>query len=425
MKVFIRLTTFSGSGGSEDGDTNIDEHYWPPCQGTYTTLQQLEDRKGSIPAHCVEQYLVDVQVAVLDSALKKYKKLVDKGYDEKFRVYEDYVRDQIPDQINNFMASDKVDIYFQCKETKNILCCYDCRYANCLDSCVKGRDCKKGRGTIIMDKCPQMEFEVRTLDSTYIPNATFTLTDSEGFWSDIGEKWGIVESWVKFGKRHMRTNNGCQYAGKNVRECIETHDNFFHNYPLVDRDTVEIYNPKKVIGDSYPKAAGLLDRFKIVKQFGDWDELMQLSDLVDATSLPAFTTEEAVNEMDKIVEEAKEIEKRKREEFILSFLTGLLFWIPFVGELSGAAGLTAVRSLLRLIGNVGESGILVYDVVRDPQNAFMSVFGYLASAGVGRGGFRNAANSRRGLTSKEYDSLGEVKTRLDKVESIRGGICPI
>ncbi|KAI2782388.1 putative glycosyl hydrolase, family 18 [Daldinia loculata] len=414
----------SGGGGYDDDyEYEVDDNYWSPCQGSYTTLDQLDQRKDSMPAHCIEQYLLDVQVATLETALNKYKKLIDDGYDDKFSIYEEYVADQVPPQVNHFMASDKVDQYFTCKETKYITCCSSCRYATCAETCVKGSDCKNGRGTIDIT-CPQMEFQrsIADGDQTPIPNATFTLKDADGFWKDIGEEYGIEESWIKFGRRLMRVNNGCQYAGKDVNECMDKQNNFFYNYPLADKVTV--YNPKEVIGDSFPKATDMLDRFKIVRAYGDWDDLMELSDLVDATSLPSYSTEEAVSSMEKIVEKAGEIEKKQREEFILNFITGLLFWIPFVGEAVGAVGMTTVRSLLRLIGATGDAGVAVYDIVNDPENAFMAVFSYLAGAGLGRAGFRNAANSRRGLTSSEYDSLGGVKTKLDLVESIRGGICP-
>ncbi len=418
----------SGSGGpTDDGEPYVDEKYWSPCTGSYTTLEQLQERKGSIPGHCIEQYLVDVQVVIYEGALKKYKELIDNGYDNKFKTYERYVKAQVPDQINNFMASDKVDKYFKCKETKDITCCSSCRYATCAINCVKGSDCKNGRGTIDMDKCPKMEHELPTIGSDVIPNATYTLTDSQGFYKDILETWGIEESWIRYDKRHMRTNNGCQYAGEKVLECIAKNDNWFHNYPLANNDKISIYNPKKIIGDSLPKANEMLDRFKIMDQFGDWDEQTQLSDLVDATSLPAFSTVEAVDSMSKIVDKANEIEKKEREEFILNFITGLLFWIPFIGSAAGAAGLTTARSLLSLIGVAGEVGVMVYEVVKDPQNAFMAVFSALAGAGLGGRGFRSAADSRRKITpgSKEYESLGNVRPKLDKVQDIRGIMCPI
>jgi hypothetical protein len=153
--------------------------------------------------------------------------------------------------------------------------------------------------------------------------------------------------------------------------------------------------------------------------------LTQMSDIVDATSLPSFSAVEAVESMEKIVAQADDIKKKEREEMILNFIMGLLFFIPVAGEAAGAAGLTAARSLLRLIGAAGDAGMLVHDLVKNPENAFMTVFSYLAGAGVGRGGFKNAANARRGMSSKEFDSLGNVKTRLNTITSIRGNTCKI
>ncbi|KAF2027750.1 hypothetical protein EK21DRAFT_114539 [Setomelanomma holmii] len=206
----------------------------------------------------------------------------------------------------------------------------------------------------------------------------------------------------------MRTNNGYQYAGKDVLQCIAEHDNFFYNYPLPNSDTVEIYNPKKIISDSYPKANDMLD-----------------PDLVNATSLPSVSIEEAIASMEKIVAKADEIKRKEREEFILNFITGLLVFIPVAGEAASAAGLTAGRSLLRLIVAAGDLDMTLHDVIENPENAFTAVFTYLAGAGVGRVGFRNAANSWRGIPQKNYDSLVNVKINLDKVQSIRGNICSI
>lgn len=123
--------------------------------------------------------------------------------------------------------------------------------------------------------------------------------------------------------------------------------------------------------------------------------------------------------MEKVVEKADDIIRREREDFIVSFISGLLFLIPVVGEVAGPA-LTSARSLLQLVGAVGDVAMAIYDTVRDPQNAFGEIFAALAGAGVGRAGFRKAADARRALTEKEYKSLGDVKTKLDKVGELRG-----
>lgn len=42
-----------------------------------------------------------------------------------------------------------------------------------------------------MDKCPKMESEARALSSDYIRNATYSLTDENGFFTDLGDTWAI------------------------------------------------------------------------------------------------------------------------------------------------------------------------------------------------------------------------------------------
>jgi hypothetical protein len=97
---YLMLTDATRSGnGYEDIDESeyIDENYWAPCPCIFTTLAQLEKRKGSVPAHCVEQYLLDIQIAVFEGALKKYKELLSNDYDGKFKTYEKSAEAQVPD----------------------------------------------------------------------------------------------------------------------------------------------------------------------------------------------------------------------------------------------------------------------------------------------------------------------------------------
>ncbi|KAF1973227.1 putative glycosyl hydrolase, family 18 [Bimuria novae-zelandiae CBS 107.79] len=415
---------WDGSGGDYD-EAVIDDHYWSECTGSYSTLEQLEDRKDSIPAHCMEQYIAEVQNIIMKDALDKYKKLLDDGYDDKFSTYESYTKEQIPEQIDKFMASDEVDKYFTCQEYKWLQCCNSCRYATCAIGCVGGDNCKSGYGSVNMDACPKYEFvPVSTISGGSIPNATFSLKDENGFYSAIAESWGIEKEWITFGKRLVKINNGCQWSNENVQNCIAWNNNFFFKYPLPADNSIKIYNPKDTIGDSYANATDLLERFSVMNFAAQYDDDLDQVDMTDAGSLPAFSVVEAVDSMEKIVKKADEIEKEERKEMILNFITGFLFWIPFVGEAAGATGMTAVRTISRLIGGVGDTAQTLYDVVKDPDNAFMAVFSYLAGAGVGRSGFKSAAESRRSIEKKDYDALGNVKVNLDKVESIRGLSCP-
>lgn len=99
--------------------------------------------------------------------------------------------------------------------------------------------------------------------------------------------------------------------------------------------------------------------------------------------------------------------------------------IPVGGEIAGSVGFVALRSMLRLVGAVGDIAFTIYDVIQNPENAFLAVFMHLAGAGIGRAGFRSAAQARRGMTAKEYRSLGPVKARMDSIINIRGNTCKL
>ncbi|KAK1966080.1 glycoside hydrolase [Colletotrichum sublineola] len=415
-----------GSGGiSDDNNDELIYKESSACTASFSTLQQLEERKGSIPSHCLEQYIVDVQVSVFDEALKKYNKLIEDGYDSKFSTWEGYIKDQIPGQIKKFMATDKVDKYFKCGETKTVICCNTCKNAWCGEGCERFSGCKNGKQLVPRDKCPKVEADPTGSSGGSNPNTTFTLNDREGFFKDILETWGIEEGWITFDKRRMSLANGCQNAGKDVKDCIAQNSIFFHDFPTMDSSKTKINNPKDIIVKALPDAKGLLERYRDMKTFAEFESDIEMSDLVDAGSLPAFAVDQAVGEMDKIVKEANEIEKKRREEFILSMIMSLLFFIPFLGPTGGGAVAVGVRTLLRLVEVGAEVGLAVYSVVNDPNNAFMTVFTTLLAAGFGRSGFRNAANSRRGMSSNEYNSLGNIKPKLDTITSLRSGMCSL
>ncbi|KAF1972056.1 glycoside hydrolase [Bimuria novae-zelandiae CBS 107.79] len=376
-------------------DWAVDLQQWWDCASSYISFEQLEEDADWTRPHCMEEYILQVELVVYKNALEKYKELIDDGYDGKFKTYERYVKEQIPLQVNNFMVSDKVDKYFTCKNYKCMACCDGCKYGCGVPGkdCFRGSDCVAGYQSLDMDACPRYEFRPPVISGDYIPNATFTLKDKDGFFKDLADTWGIAQEWIDFGNRLIRVNpNVCIGAGSDVQDCMLKNNNYLWNYPIPD-DNIEIYNPKDVLGASYSNATDMRDRIDVMYQMGNYDGQMDLRDLVDASSLPSFSLEEAIESMAKIVEQANEIEKKERD-------------------------------MIRLIGGVGDAALTVYDIVQSPENAFMAVFMYLAGAGVGRSGFRNAANSRRSISKEDLDSLGNVKVRLDKIESLRVRSCP-
>lgn len=141
-------------------------------------------------------------------------------------------------------------------------------------------------------------------------------------------------------------------------------------------------------------------------------------DMADAAVLPALSMEQAVKSMEDVVKDANEIQKAEREEFILNFLSGLLFFIPVIGSAIGGATMASVRAMLHLIGAVGEAGLLVYSIIENPDNAYMAIFSSLAGASLGRGGFREAAVHKRSMSSSEINDLGRIKDKLNVIDNI-------
>ncbi|KAI6778523.1 uncharacterized protein J7T54_005047 [Emericellopsis cladophorae] len=413
--------------GPSGSDRNNDDHptisnRFSKCTKVFTSFGQLEDVADDIPDHCMNRYIFALEIRIMEAALKKYKALLDNGYDDKFDVYAGYVQAQVPLQINAFIKERGND-YFDCKEYTKLKCCNDCTYATCWEDCVRGNDCHSGYGSRDI-KCPsKLEDSNEPGTGPAVPNTTWIMQEEDKFFKDIYDEYGIEEGWIKFDTVRVNTPQGCQYGGENIRDCIERRSNKFFDFPV--KDKVDVFDPKDIIGEGYPEARDLLRRLKIQQDNMEYDFGLTALDLVDSASLPAFSMEEAVKNMDKIVEKAKEIKEAARKEFILNFISGLLFFIPFIGGAIGGVGMGALRSMLTLIGTVGEAGLLVYSIVEDPDSALMAIFGFLAGAGVGRGGFRNAADARRGMSSKELNSLGPIKGKLDMISGLQGGRCAI
>ncbi|KAK5630317.1 hypothetical protein RRF57_006032 [Xylaria bambusicola] len=128
--------------------------------------------------------------------------------------------------------------------------------------------------------------------------------------------------------------------------------------------------------------------------------------------------------MDKVVEEAKKIEKIEREQFIANFLGGILFFTPFVGEALGPT-LAAVRVALTVIETAGEAALLTYSVVSDSDSAFAAVFSTLTGAALSRGSWGTAASERRSLNDMDSKKLSPIHDGLMEINGIRSGLCTI
>ncbi|KAL6801940.1 glycoside hydrolase family 18 protein [Trichoderma sp. SZMC 28012] len=416
-----------GSEENEGPDDNfvpvINDNYYAKCDANYTSLDQLTDNKGSIPYYCMDQYIVDVEIQILTDALAKYKDLVSSGYDDKFKIYEEYTTELVPSQINAFMGSGHADDFFKCEVTRQSTCCSSCQVVACSSVCDHSPDCKDGLLANHAITCPTVYKDgPDNVDwlHTQVPNTTYTLNDSDGFYKAINDNYGIEKDWIAFGDVDIKLTEGCQFK-EDIRECQREHDDWFWNYPQAASD-IKVFNPKDVIGQSFDKSQDLLANLRILRAIGSLDAQLDMADVADAASLPALTMALAVASMEKVVKEANDIKKQERQEMIANFIGAVLFFIPFVGEAVDGS-MVAIRSALEMAEVAGEAGLLAYSIVQDPSNAFMAVFSTLAGAGMSRSAWSKAAYERRGMKEDDIGKLGSIKDDLAKIDNVRGGIC--
>lgn len=390
------------------------------CTSQYRSLDALEKDADKISADCFDKYLVDVEVAILGDSLDSYDKLIKGDYDKKFSTYEKSMKEQIPYQIYKYMGGAQKTGFFECTETKHVQCCKDCSSAfACQNGCSSGSNCKSGKAYVKAD-CPTMLDYPGNVASGFgdaPPNITYKLTNEDGFYKDIADKYGIDRSWISWGKRRVLIHTGCKYAGDKVKECQEKNDGFWYNYPL-PADKIEIPNPKNIIGANYTQMRNLKTRMENESKNAAVGGTSR-GDIVDSGSLPALMMQFAVTSMDKVVDTANKIEEQERKSTILNFVLGFLMFIPFVGQTAGALGSSVLRTIINVAGELANIGVAIYEVVDDPDNALLTVMGLLLG-GASLKPFKEVAQARRGMKNSEYEKLGPIKTDLGRIDTLKG-----
>lgn len=192
---------------------------------------------------------------------------------------------------------------------------------------------------------------------------------------------------------------------------------------LKSTKTKDITCCKDIIGSGYDNSKGLLDN-NIFRSRADYNELKSWSGVIDASSLSALSSQVAVESVDKIVKAADKISKAEHEALIINFISGLLFFNPFVRDVLHPE-LAAVRGLIRLTDEVGNAALSLYDVVKGPKNSRTAVFSYLVGSDISSNALKGATEARRAMKSDGVKSLGSVKTNLDKIENVRVKVCSI
>lgn len=77
-------------------DYFFDDNYSLDCNSFYNDLDQIKYKMDSIPPYCMNQYIVDAEISIMDDVLSQFNDLVNNSYDEKFGIFEEYTIEQVP-----------------------------------------------------------------------------------------------------------------------------------------------------------------------------------------------------------------------------------------------------------------------------------------------------------------------------------------
>jgi hypothetical protein len=359
--------------------------------------------------------VVGVEVKILQDSLASYQATINDGYDDKFNIYANHVKELVPLQIKAYMAGAQASDFFTCTTTGYITCCSDCLpRGGCPANCDLSSPCTSGVRTTRVD-CPT-EIPDPQYQQSRVVNLAYSCSDTERFYADISNKYGIDRSWIVWGDFLARINGGCW--GNTDPDCGADTDTYWTNFPM--GGTVDVPDPKNLIGNSYARTMEFTNDLAIQKNSITYAmSEAQISDLVDAASIPALLTATAVTSMTKVREEADKISAEDRKFMILNFVMAVVMLIPGVGQLADAAGLVALRTIIGLVGDAANIALGIFGIVEDPKSAVVALFGFLLAGGGSGKSFIDAAGTRRGLSDKDITTLGPIKGDLDKISSVR------
>ncbi|OKL59809.1 hypothetical protein UA08_04952 [Talaromyces atroroseus] len=466
----VDLLSFTGDDGDEtdpDTDDSGDGSYPLPdlsCSDTYATLDDIQAAADSIPSICAAIYMVQALQTIYTNAMTQYDALMDKGYDDKFKIYAGVVVDHAGDSMTQMIYENGTK-YFDCIVAEMNFCCSDCDSSNggcdyCRnDTSGCAESCNPRYGTctpLKRDTYARLDDGLFARDVRLIPGYSqepepcppdyskhgYGETDTDGtpsnsiwwsfqddnataqFYADLYSQTAIPKNKTSI-QTHVRYNNDCAPSaslgdGDNCWNLgVDYTIPYVHNYTESD-----VINPKDVVTAATANATDLLGQIADVlesMQSGLYDG--DFMDVVDSISIPIMMINSSITEMATIETVADEITKERRMEIIMAFFGAVLFLVPIAGELMGSvAELAEIGSIVSAVGSAGNIAFDIYSVASDPNNAplaiMTAIFEPLALLDIAK--VAKAASIRRGMSATDVAKLGnQVKPILDKIDSIK------
>lgn len=230
-----------------------------------------------------------MELNILDTALDAYVTTINDGYDDKFKIYSDHIAALVPLQLNAYMAGAQASGFWTCTTTGYVTCCKSCLSAGgCPSTCDNSASCVSGVRTTVVN-CPTIipdSTDIGINDEGIEP-LVYTCTDTDGFYKDIADKYGVAQAWIVFGPFEAASNGGCGRAGGNCDpNAAVSCCTFWRGFPLAAA-TIAVDNPKDLISGSFDMTKDLAAELHQRELFMPWTyTFADYSTLVDAASLP-------------------------------------------------------------------------------------------------------------------------------------------
>ncbi|KAH8894676.1 glycoside hydrolase, partial [Thozetella sp. PMI_491] len=426
---------------------------------SYATLDDI-DNDSSISLDCRARYVLEVLANNLTVAMAHYDDLIKNKYDGKFNTYADAVVKSASKSVKNFMLGHGND-YFDCIVTEMTFCCDECQaiapsFPGACTYCFDGGDCYC-HPTVSTCQHRASKRDLRLMSTRDNGGGAGILTDPNVIFKNYSEpcppdysKRGVGQgdpetdtTWWSMRPDREEQFYADIYAATSIdRDNLKIADVMNGAWDCNDFDSChwehwdmgivvpngydkdDVLNPKDTATAAHDNLVDVPSQLTtIIGQIKGGTYEGSADDLVDTLAIPLAMLEEALANMDLVVDIADEIEEEKRKAIILAFLSAILFFIPMVGEVASALGAAAaIARIAALLGEIGNAALDIYSIVDDPSNAPLAIFllvtGAVSLLDVAK--IAKAAGFRRAVAEEDVGKLGEnVATKVQKIDRVK------
>ncbi|KAK6523242.1 hypothetical protein TWF694_006132 [Orbilia ellipsospora] len=449
-----QITAFGSNTFSDSDDEFLPPSNIRACSdGPPATLKELAALKDYIDPWCNSLYTLRALKMDYDQAMKIFDELSsdDNDFDHKFDIYAKEFASGAQKRVEKF-TNKNGNKYFSCQVGETQFCCKDCHKHACdpkqchTDPCLYCREnCSKKRDflpllgrsdqptkpgdptffTKVDEPCPP-DYSKRGYgpNNPYVQTVWWSIHDNDrnDFLAALTKETGITADKITFGA-YMRNGVMSSSCRDKSQDCFFDMD---YGFPIVTGfSKKDVPNPKEIIQAANKKAKNLSQQLDdAIFGVEVWGYPGDVSELIDAVSLPILTIVSAAAGMYQINKVAEKMEEDQFKQIVIAVLTGIFLAMPIAGEvIGGIAGAAEIGAMATLVSTAGNALLDLYTLVDDPENAPMAIIDLvlspLALTEFDRIG--KAAAIRRGMRDAEFARMAKpIEEGMGNVKKVAG-----